>query len=271
MKATTKGQTARERDTAIFVGGIIGCVTEPEIRDYFEQFGPIYSITLIPKKSNPSLNSGYCFISFKEPQTKKAVLAIESHYIYGRRVNCKSLLKGTDLKEEKTKNNCKKLCIKFLPVDTTEHQFEAFFSRFGKIHSFYLVNYKSSLKPTCNGYVVFKEEAVFRKVLGMKSIKYGQERVKVELYTKKQQQDSQLGSKEVQLGKYSVDKNYSPSIRPTQAVYHKQSSGNDDEENLRFNINLSEKPMTSRNMNRIASLAASSEGTSATAALYKLE
>lgn len=240
MIGLRKGKTAKDRDTAIFVGGIVGCVTEKEIRDYFERFGPIFSITLIPKKDNPKLNSGYCFISFKESHTKYKVLARQDHFLYGRRVSCKSLLKGTDLKEEKNKNLSKKLCIKYLPVDTTEAEFKSFFSQFGEIHTFYLVTYKNTKPPTCNGYLVFREEADFRRLLAMKYINYGLDRLKVERYIKRFQRESDPN--EYRHHSLTVEMENEPLcfLKPTQSLYHKNgrfSVGN-QESNVRFNILL---------------------------------
>lgn len=242
--STSKGLTARDRDTAIFVGGIVGSATEKDLRDYFEQFGAIYSITLIPKKGNRRLNSGYCFISFKESHTKWIVLAVEKHYIYGRRVNCKSLLKGADLKEERSKNSSKKLCVKFLPVGTTERQFENFFSTFGEIHSFYLVTYRNSQNPTCNGYVVFKREEVFRKLLDMKYVQYGADRLRIQRYVKQNSKEHLSGTQEEPSLLASIECGPLSAIRPTQVSYHKQGghSRATHESNIRFNILLD--PMT---------------------------
>lgn len=262
MYSGLKSQTARERDIAIFVGGIVGHVTENHIRDYFEQFGPIYSITLIPKKGNRTLNSGYCFISFKESNTKRSVLEEQNHFICGRRINCKSLLKGSDLKEEKTKNNQKKLCIKFLPLGTTEDQFEKFFSQYGKIHSFYLVTYKNSQKPTCNGYVVYKTENTVNRLLDMRYVKYGQDRLKVEQYFKIHTKDDQSKQRAGPQLKSIVELGSITSIRPTHAKYYNQRENNvsDFKSNFRFNILLSPTPITSSNRKRLIAKADSEEG-----------
>ena len=236
-----KSLTARERDTSIFVGGIIGKVTEREIREYFEIYGPIHSVTLIPKKNNRKLNSGYCFISFKDSQTKWMVLSHSEHFLCGRRINCKSLLKGSELKEEKLKNTSKKLCIKYLPADTTEEEFDQFFSSYGEIHSFYLVNYKNAAANTCNGYVVYKDDAVFHKMLNLKYIKFRMERLKIERYVKHfEREDSQNMQTRPSLS-MAIETGPLSSIRPTQSLYFKQSQTNKRTEpasNFRFNVLL---------------------------------
>lgn len=219
MSSNPKGQTARERDTSIFVGGIIGNVTEREIREYFENFGPIHSVTLIPKKNNKKLNSGYCFISFKDSQTKWHVLAEPEHFLSGRRINCKSLLKGSQLKEEKLKNTSKKLCVKYLPADTSEEEFEEFFSSFGLIHSFYLVNYKNSGARTCNGYIVYKDDAVFRKLLEFKYIKFRQERLKIERYVKHFEREDPPNMQNKPTLAMAVETGPLSSVKPTQSMY----------------------------------------------------
>ena len=256
MRPAAKGQTARERDTAIFVGGIVGTAMERDIRSYFEQFGEIYSITLIPNKNNRKLNSGYCFISFKESHTKWAVLAIHNHCIYGRRVTCKSLLKGVDLKTEKTKANSKKLCIKFLPIETTETQFQSFFSMFGNIHSFYLVTYRNSHHPTCCGYVIFEEDEVFQRLLDMKYVKFGNNRLQVLQFVKQQHTENVSDSLEPPTLRASIESGPLASMKPTQVSYHKQVTQQkwNYDLNIRFNILQSRMPQLQSNRSGIAAV-----------------
>lgn len=268
MSSSPKGQTARERDTSIFVGGIVGNVTEREIREYFETFGQIHSVTLIPKKNNKKLNSGYCFISFKDSLTKWQVLSVPEHFLCGRRINCKSLLKGSQLKEEKLKNTAKKLCIKYVPVDTTEEEFESFFSSFGEVHSFYLVNYKTSTANSCNGYVVYKDDAVFRELLDLKYIKFKQERLKIERYVKHFEREDIPNMQSRPSLSRAIETGPLSSIKPTQAMYYKHSQTRkcaDPVSNLRFNVLLnpfSGVPKSSRLQNiSLASLMIASNGT----------
>lgn len=236
-----KGLTARERDTSIFVGGIIGKVTEREIREYFESYGAIHSVTLIPKKNNRKLNSGYCFISFKESDTKWLVLSHAEHFLCGRRINCKSLLKGSQLKEEKVKNTSKKLCIKYLPADTSEEEFELFFSTYGEIHSFYIVSYKTTAANSCNGYVVYKDDAVFRMLLDLKYIKFRQERLKIERYVKHFEREDPPNMLAKPSLSMSIETGPLSSIKPTQSLYFIQSQTTKRTEtvsNFRFNVLL---------------------------------
>lgn len=237
-----KMMTARERDTSIFVGGIGGKVTEREIRDYFESFGQIHSITLIPKKNNRKLNSGYCFISFKESETKWEVLSYSEHFLCGRRINCKTLLKGSELKDERMKNTSKKLCVKFLPEDTSEAAFEEFFSSFGEIHSFYLVNYKHTEAGTTNGFLVYKDDAVFRRLLELKFVKFGQVRLKIERYIKQFEREDPPNMQSTPSLKMAIETGPLCSIKPTQLQYFTQQTNRNfvDEpaSNLRFNVLL---------------------------------
>jgi RNA recognition motif-containing protein len=242
MASNLKGLTARERDTSIFVGGIIGKVTERDIRLYFETFGPIHSVTLIPKKNNRKLNSGYCFISFRDSHTKWKVLSQLEHFLCGRKINCKSLLKGSQLKDEKLKNTSRKLCVKYLPADTTEEEFEKFFGSYGVIHSYYLVNYNNNANSTsCNGFIIYKDDAVFRKLLDQKYITFRQRRLKIERYVKHfERETSQTNtckhnlSTAIEIGPLS-------SLKPTNSSYYQQYQSrmpSDPVSNLRFNILL---------------------------------
>lgn len=58
----------------IFVGGIPNQVTLEEFRQYFTQFGDIVDILLPLKSRRSKINSGYGFVTFRDPRSAKAVI-----------------------------------------------------------------------------------------------------------------------------------------------------------------------------------------------------
>ncbi len=232
----------KNRDTSIFVGGIMGTTTEKEIRQYFSQFGPIYSVTVIPNKTNPSLNKGFCFISFKDSDTKKRALSVKNHFFLDRKITCSSLLKGPKLKEEIARNNSKKLCIKNVPKGMTEADFQTFFSTFGAIHSHYLVTYKNSKVPTHNGYLVFKDNEVFHRLLDLKFVSYQDTWMKIERYSKKESRFEFSENQKTDLSEESLELEVNHSVKPTRKLFQREETNGAHSghhfSNLRFNLRV---------------------------------
>lgn len=220
----------------------MGTTTEKEIRQYFSQFGPIYSVTVIPNKNNPSLNKGFCFISFKDSETKKKVLGIKNHFFLDRKITCSSLLKGPKLKEEIARNNSKKLCVKNIPKGMTESEFQTFFSTFGAIHSHYLVTYKNSKVPTHNGYLVFKDNEVFNRLLDLKFVSYHDTWMKIERYSKKESRFEFSENQKTDLSEESLELDVNHNVKPTRKQYRREDQCDAPQShhfsNLRFNIRV---------------------------------
>lgn len=246
MSTCTQAQATsaarKNRDTSIFVGGIMGTTTEKEIRQYFSQFGPIYSVTVIPNKNNPALNKGFCFISFKDSDTKKRVLSIKNHFFLDRKITCSSLLKGPKLKEEIARNNSKKLCVKNVPRGMTEAEFHTFFSAFGAIHSHYLVTYKNSKVPTHNGYLVFKDNEVFNRLLDLKFVSYQDSWMKIERYSKKESRFEFSEHQKTDLSEESLELEVNHCVKPTRKQYQREDINDalpsHHFSNLRFNLRV---------------------------------
>lgn len=179
-------------NNVVFVGGIPGRITSEEVQLYFSRFGPVSRVQIPPKKGNPEVNCGYCYVVFVEAEAKQRALSRRDHYLGSRRVSCKHFLKGAELSSEMSACISRKLFVKFVPGWVTEEAFRAFFAQFGELSSYYLVKFKDpsalpDVSPTAAssiGYLVYKERAASELVLSRQSFKLGGKKVLVEKYNK---------------------------------------------------------------------------------------
>lgn len=245
--SSPKAAQRASRDTSIFVGGIMRTVTEQDIRWYFEQFGPIFSVTLIPDPKNPTMNKGFCFLSFKSEETKEKALHVKDHIFMNRKITCTSLLKGKKLKEEVTKSTQKKLCVKNIPKKMTEVEFKELFSEFGQIHSVYMVMYKNSKSHAHNAYLVYEDDAVFDRLIRMKSVNYKGKILRIERFSKRDStQDFSEQLKTDLSSVVSQETERSHSMKPTKSHYfhHLKCENrieNEGDSNLRFNPRMTRR------------------------------
>ena len=112
-----------------------------------------------------------------------------------------------------------------------------------------------SQNPCCNGYVVFKREEAFKKLLDLKYIKYYNEMLKVEQYVKQIQRDDASVSQDAQPVEVSVQIGPLCSLRPTQSLYHKQGGHKAcyPESNFRFNVLFTQEYPMSELIDRVSS------------------
>lgn len=173
----------------VFVGGIPGNHKDKQIYDFFSTFGTITDIQLPMKSSNQAVNSGYCFVTFLNSQSKEKVLAQGDLYMGSRRVTCKEYLKGSALNQLVGQANEKKLFVKFVPEWMSEQGFKAFFERFGRLQSYYMVKYRepeTSLWPTnlSVGYLVYENPQIYKELIAKKYFKIGKTKMQVEKFKK---------------------------------------------------------------------------------------
>ena len=71
-----------EGATKIFIGAIPNKATEAELKEYFEQYGPIDDICLPMKNKLKGINRGHAFVNFVYPLSAKiAVENYKDHFI----------------------------------------------------------------------------------------------------------------------------------------------------------------------------------------------
>lgn len=69
-----------EGATKIFVGAVPLNATLEEFRQYFTRYGPIEELSLPLKNKYKNVNKGHGFVTFKYPQSAKAVIADFKHH-----------------------------------------------------------------------------------------------------------------------------------------------------------------------------------------------
>lgn len=224
----------------VFVGGIPGNISQIEVEKYFSSFGKVNDVIIPPKKENPVLNNGYCYVSFSSEEAKLTVLRIKDHFLGPRRVSCKNYLKGNSLSSEITASNERKLFVKFVPDWVSEPQFREYFEQFGTLESYYMVKYKDSKLPASPstgsiGYLVYKDQNTCQNMASRRFFKIGNRKMQVERYS---QQLTKGGSSQ-KCSKIPIEDVHS--AKPTQKSYlnfnNRLNPSFDQgvQENLRFN------------------------------------
>lgn len=247
----------------VFVGGIPGNVAVEEVRQYFARFGRVVEVVIPPKKSNPAVNNGYCFVAFDSAAASSQVVAIGDHYLGSRRVSCKPYLKGSSLSCELQAANEKKLFVKFVPGWVSEAQFREYFAQFGQLASYYMVKYKDPVDPKNNssvGYLVYTDPAVGESLATRRFFKIGNKKMQVEKF------DKNLSSKDTdsqpstappgKIPQPSVEEVHS--VKPTAAAYRRTAQTGEEVSlalGYRFNVQSSQiRPRAEKGVGSTASL-----------------
>jgi cold-inducible RNA-binding protein len=68
----------------IFISNLVYSKKEDEIRELFEPFGTISSISIPPNKDNPSLSRGFAFVTFESPEAVQEALSLNGTEVDGR-------------------------------------------------------------------------------------------------------------------------------------------------------------------------------------------
>lgn len=82
-KNRSKAQSAENFDADIrklFIGGIPALTTFEEFKEYFAQFGELTDAMLPPKSKDSRLNSGFGFVTFRDPRSAQRVLGQGSNH-----------------------------------------------------------------------------------------------------------------------------------------------------------------------------------------------
>ena len=72
----------------IFVGGLTKSMTEDEVRNFFEKFGPVAEVAFAISKEDGN-NKGFGFVTFEKESSASEAVNIRFHDISGRRVEAK--------------------------------------------------------------------------------------------------------------------------------------------------------------------------------------
>jgi RNA-binding protein Musashi len=133
-----------------------------ELRDHFNQIGPIKSLEII-KDVNTLEPRGFAFIIFDSNETYQKAIK-NSQYIKGRRVECKPALSKQKAKVKACDEKGKKLFVGGLSLETTEENLVEYFKAFGEIYKTYLIYDKHKNVSRGFGFVEFKSFESSEKV-----------------------------------------------------------------------------------------------------------
>ena len=146
----------------VFVGGLSLKVTEPELREYLEQFGQVKTCEIALYKTNSS--KGYAFACFVTEAGRGKAIG-KQHYLKGKQFEVRMLLdssQNTELLKEISK---RKLFISNLRDFIKEKDLQDLFSSFGEIEEVLISRDPVTQLSKGFGFVVFKTIEGARQVL----------------------------------------------------------------------------------------------------------
>jgi len=85
----TQVQLRRPRTCKIFVGGLPREATKEDLKEHFEQFGPLKDYVVMTDR-------GFCFVTYENVESLDAALAAGDHEIKGKTVACKEAIPKDD-------------------------------------------------------------------------------------------------------------------------------------------------------------------------------
>jgi RNA recognition motif-containing protein len=156
----------------IYVGCLPGDATEVKVKQIFQAYGQIANVTLVTKKTDKCVGSGY--VTCSDEVTRDAILASEVYY-GSRKLETSLYLDQDELQAFHEDINVRKLLIKNLPHNTTNDELKEKFSIFGEvINAFISTDQKAGETATSTyGIVIYQERADAYKALNGKFLLKG--------------------------------------------------------------------------------------------------
>jgi len=183
-KKLTKDHLAKKRDSeTLFVGGFSCSTTHFEIKQIFLKYGPIKKIKMIKNRKGGS--KGYCFIIFKQEESVQGALRAGDHWCQERKLSCRPILRGDQLKAYTEKIDGQRICCSNLPSELGEaekEELKSLFEKFGLIENFYFALSSNvseigsnrgqskfpGIKPHLELYISFGNAQIVEKILQKK-------------------------------------------------------------------------------------------------------
>jgi len=171
-----------EDDRKLFVGGLPQDAKEGEIRDYFNTYGDVHSITL---KTDPSTgrSRGFCFVVFTSTDGLEAAMAMENaHTIKNKKVA---------IKKAQAKQG--KIYVGKLKSDLSDDEIKTHFAQFGTIANIEqpFDKTKNERKNFC--FITFDKEDVAKKLLKEGQVFINGHELEIKKVTQKQPGWNQMG------------------------------------------------------------------------------
>lgn len=158
----------------IYVGCLPGDASEHKVQKVFSQYGQITEVTLVTKKSNKCVGSGY--VTCANQQTRDKILSTDVYY-ESRKLETSIYLDKSELQSLHEDINLRKLLVKNIPADLTNEELFDKFSIFGEvINAFISTDQKAENNVPSNsnyGIVIFTDRLSAYKALNGKFLLKG--------------------------------------------------------------------------------------------------
>jgi len=160
-----------ESTKKLFIGGISWDTSDEQFREYFLQFGDIED-ALIMRDRADGKSRGFGFVTYKDVASAQKVLFATGLELDGRKLDPKPAVprdqmgKGASsgTKGGEPARTCK-VFVGGLSLDTTKEEFQAYFSKFGKVTESMIMLDRDSGRPRGFGFVTFDDEDTADKVV----------------------------------------------------------------------------------------------------------
>jgi RNA recognition motif-containing protein len=158
----------KDETLALFVGGIRCNSLHSSINKIFKSFGKITRIVLI--RTNRGTSKGYCFVEFESQHSVQKVLNHGNLFLGKRKLNCRKILKGNDLKNSKRSLDKRRVYCDKIPQNLDEigeRQLRQLFEKFGEIENLYFSRIKNlTSKKFKIAHVVFQRISSAKSAVG---------------------------------------------------------------------------------------------------------
>ncbi|KAK8812214.1 hypothetical protein WA158_007448 [Blastocystis sp. Blastoise] len=153
----------------LFVGGLSFKTSDDSLRDYFSKYGPIKQ-AVVMKDTERNVSRGFGFCIFKNSNDAVAAMDVKEHIIDDRKVDVrwalpKEMAPPPISNEQQMKQVYRKLFIGGISQNTTQADFQQYFSQFGPIESCNIVIDSETKKNRGFGFVIFASFDVANFVL----------------------------------------------------------------------------------------------------------
>ena len=173
--------TAKKRNfrTRIFIGGVPSHFKEDDLKEYFQEFGQVFSIKLKKKKKTSEVNLGFGTITV-DNQTAERILVKNFHMIQNRKIECQRFVKNNKADNKLIiEKKLKTLYITEPPEKMGEDILRSFFGELGELENAYILpERKIASEDPEQEFEVLKRKALllFRSVEDAKTILEASER-----------------------------------------------------------------------------------------------
>ncbi len=141
----------------LFIGGISFDTTERDLREHFQQYGPITSCTIVYHKKS-GISKGYGFLKVESEGATEKILEVCKHFIKGRLVDVSHALdKNAVVPSHLLTKGFRRLFVGGLSHKISTDHLLDYFSRFGRVLNAFVITDPITKASKNFGYVEFEE------------------------------------------------------------------------------------------------------------------